>query len=161
MKKPIVETEYQEITAEEWKQLIAAGMNVPTKIYTFGNSMFPLLRAEGDSVTIIPLQRKLRKGDVIVFYRTDGKYVAHRVYWFDEQQVMTIGDNCEQYDRKIALSDVLGLVTYVHRGKRNIFVDTPLWRFYGRAKQWMMPGRKFFKKRIWPPFYRFVKKIKK
>lgn len=156
---PNVVTIEKQITLEEWKQMVAKGNNISTKIYTLGASMFPLLRAEGDSVTIIPLQRQLNRGDVVVFLRTDGKCVAHRVCWYDENTVKTIGDNCERFDKVIHLSEILGLVTYVHRGGKDIFVDNSLWRFYGRVMQWIMPARKLFKK-VRSRIYRMVKKKK-
>lgn len=93
MDNPNVVTIQKQITPEEWKQMVADGMDFNTKIYTLGVSMFPLLRSKGDSVTIVPLNRQLKKGDVVVFLRSDGKYVAHRVCWYDEKTVKTIGDN--------------------------------------------------------------------
>lgn len=146
MDNPNVVTIQKQITPEEWKQMVADGMDFNTKIYTLGVSMFPLLRSKGDSVTIVPLNRQLKKGDVVVFLRSDGKYVAHRVCWYDEKTVKTIGDNCEQYDAKIQCSEVLGLVTYVHRGNKDIYVNTHFWRFYGRVMLWLRPVRKLFKK---------------
>lgn len=159
MDKPNVTIIQKQITPEEWKQMIAEGTDIPTKIYTLGVSMFPLLRAKGDSVTIVPLQRQIKKGDVVVFLRTDGKYVAHRVCWYDEETVKTIGDNCELYDAKIQRSEVLGLVTYVQRGSKEIFVDTRFWRFYGRFMLWIRPVRKFYKQ-LRLKVYQLVKKSK-
>lgn len=150
-----------ELTVEYWRAVVAEGADIPATIYTFGASMFPLLRAKGDAVRIMPLRRQLIKGDIIVFLRADQKYVAHRVFWFDEKMVQTWGDNCPEPDAKIMREDVVGLVTHALRGDKLIYVDTPLWRAYGRVTKWSTPFRMFVKYQIISRLYRVWKKIKK
>ena len=44
-----------------------------------GTSMMPMLRNGIDSVVIIPVSRPLKKGDIPLYKRDNGKYVVHRI----------------------------------------------------------------------------------
>ena len=59
------------------RQTLAQGKNV-----TFtpgGVSMLPMLRPNRDSVTLSPLPRQLKKYDLPLYRRNNGRYVLHRV----------------------------------------------------------------------------------
>ncbi len=64
----------------EWLELCRSGACPPVKITLAGNSMRPLIRKDRDLVTIVPLSRSLKIGDVVLFSRFDGSYVVHRLY---------------------------------------------------------------------------------
>ena len=63
-----------------WSQLTQKGILVPITIYLKGASMEPLIRCMKDPVRIVPVNRKLLEGDVVLFECADGKHVLHRVY---------------------------------------------------------------------------------
>ena len=85
-------------------------------------------------MTIIPLNRPLKRGDVVLF-RLGEKYVVHRVWKLAEGRVRTFGDNCWNPDPWIPAEQVLGLVVkYVRNGKTHR-LDTPAARAWGRM--WM------------------------
>ena len=44
-----------------------------------GDSMMPLLRNRRDTVKIIPVSGRLKKYDLPLYKRPDGKYVLHRI----------------------------------------------------------------------------------
>lgn len=158
MSEQIVE-QLDDVAMDIWRQMVMDGIDQPAIIRTAGISMHPLLSPSGDSVRIMPLRRPLIKGDFVVFHRDDGKYVAHRVCWFDDTMVQTLGDNCDAPDKKFPREDLLGLVTHVNRKNRLIYVDTPLWRFYGRVMIATMPVRMFWKRKVMRKVKDFIKKL--
>lgn len=126
-------TEVRSLTIRQWCAMVEAGNSIPVKIQLHGFSMQPLVRRLRDTVTIIPLTRLLKKGDVVLFQRRDGAYVVHRVWKLGENQVQTMGDNVRHADAWMPADAVLGLVTHVKRGKYRFCIDTPLWRGIGRV----------------------------
>ena len=152
---------YEKITLEEWKEAVKDKPDMSVDVFTRGNSMVPLLRSYDDSVKLVPFQREMKIGDIIMFIRKDGKEIVHRLFWMDEQKVQTIGDNCDRPDAKIPRSSVVGLVTHVcHRG-RLIHVDTKFWRFFGRFMIWSNPVRMFIRNKMFYPVRKAIwKKVK-
>ena len=88
------------LSIQEWHQMAMEGKAPPVRIQLNGYSMFPLVRKGMDYVTIIPLDRELILGDIVLFFEPDtGRYVVHRVWEVREGQVLTWGDHCEVPDR--------------------------------------------------------------
>ncbi|MBR2942674.1 MAG: S24/S26 family peptidase [Clostridia bacterium] len=52
---------------EQWHALGQQGDRIPVTITLEGDSMRPLIRRGRDRVTIVPLDREIRKGDVVLF----------------------------------------------------------------------------------------------
>ena len=119
------------ISVEDWHALVQSDVDISVDIQLYGNSMYPLIRRLKDQVTVRKCCRVL-PGDIVLFQRSDGKYVIHRVWKMENGQVMTMGDNCRYPDPWMPESEVLGQVTHIRRGKHSICVDTPVWRFVGR-----------------------------
>ena len=67
----------------QWHELAKSSLEISVTTTLVGDSMRPLIRRGLDRVTIIPLRRKLHKGDVVLFSRGDGVYVVHRVWKLD------------------------------------------------------------------------------
>ena len=63
-----------------------------------GGSMHPLLR-QRDLVRLAAAGRALRQGDVILYRRTDGRYVLHRVVRFLDGELLCCGDHQWQGER--------------------------------------------------------------
>ena len=58
-----------------------------------GSSMLPMLRNRRDSVRLIPVVGKCKKGDIILYRRENGMYVLHRVIGLQGTQYICCGDN--------------------------------------------------------------------
>ena len=159
MKKEEVVLSDERITMAEWEQLAKEGIRMPIAVFTSGISMWPLLRAHEDYAIMEYPQRELQKGDIVVFHRTDGKEVAHRLFWMDDELLQTIGDNCDAPDAKFPRSSVAGIVTAVNRKGRMIQVDTRFWRFYGRFMIWSNPVRMFIRNKLFRPFRKFMIRV--
>lgn len=142
---------YERISLEQWRDAVEDMPNMSVDVFTRGISMFPLLHAYKDSVKLVPFQREMMIGDIIMFIRSDGKEIVHRLCWMDEEMVQTIGDNCNSPDAKIPRSSVVGLVTHVCNRGHLIHVDTKFWRFYGRFMMWSNPVRMFIRDKMFRP----------
>ena len=152
---------YETITLEQWQEAVKDIPDLAVQVPTRGVSMFPLLHAHNDSVKLVPFQRDIIIGDIIMFIRADGKEVVHRLFWMDEEMVQTIGDNCDRPDAKIPRSRVVGLVTHVCNRGRFIHVDTKFWRFFGRFMIWSNPVRMFIRNKFFYPVRKAIwKKVK-
>ncbi len=113
-------------------------------IQLHGNSMRPLVRKERDDVTIAPLTRPLRRGDVVLFQARDGRYTVHRVIRCLPAQILTQGDHCRCPDLPTPLEDVFGLVIQVTRGKLRLPINNAFFRFCGLFWIRLLPVRKLF-----------------
>lgn len=131
----------RKLSVEAWISMCQEGIFTAVRIPLAGTSMYPLVRINRDYVTIVPLKRALKKGDIVLFLRQDGAYVVHRVRRCSGENVQTLGDNCRYPDAWIAQKDVYGLITRVERGKLCLQVDTPFWRGLGRIWMALLPAR--------------------
>ena len=137
-----IRSEVRTLTIRQWCDMVEAGNSIPVNIQLHGYSMQPLVRRLRDTVTIVPLKRPLKRGDVVLFQRRDDTYVVHRVWKLRENQVQTMGDNVRSADAWIPVDAVLGLVTHVKRGGCRFCIDTTIWRTLGRAWLTIHPLRK-------------------
>lgn len=124
-----------EISIEEWHKLSTDGSGIPITIALSGNSMRPLITRGEENITIVPVYRRLKKGDIVLFVRRDGAYVCHRIRKIIGDTVTTIGDACYEYDAPLHISQVWGIVTKKEKNGKETKLDSALSRIYGRF--WM------------------------
>lgn len=84
-----------------------------------GTSMLPLLVQGRDSVTLVPVTKKLKKYDLPLYRRKSGQFVLHRIVGCEKDGTYTMcGDNQWEYEKGIEKSDIIGVVSLVkHNGK--------------------------------------------
>ncbi len=123
------------ISIAQWYALAQRGVALPMRIPLDGDSMRPLIRRGRDRVTIVPLSRPLRRGDVALFEYPAGRYVVHRVYRMGDESVRTLGDHCWNPDPWMPRSCVLGLAIQFERDGKTIRLDNRPARCVGRI--WM------------------------
>ena len=133
---------------DKWIQLINEGISIPLTTYLDGVSMEPLIRYMKDPVTIVPVNRKLIPGDVVLFRRPDGKFVLHRLYrlFESEKKAQTWGDNCARPDPIMPLSSVVGIAVSFNKNGKQYNLDSDEQRQKGlswlnskyRRKVWFM-----------------------
>lgn len=134
------------IGIEDWCRLAREGAAPPVTIVLEGSSMQPLIRRGKDPVTIIPLQRPVKIGDVVLFTTGNNRFVVHRVWKLKPGQVRTFGDNCWYPDLWIPDACVLGQVICCSRNGRKIRLDTQASRNWGRFWMALLPMRRCCKK---------------
>lgn len=130
------DAQVRSISIPAWLALAQTGGAPPVTIRLDGDSMRPLIRKNRDAVTICPLTRPLKKGDVVLFRSADGRYVVHRVWKVRRQRVQTLGDNCWQADPWIPVGQVLGQAVRVRRDGSSIRLEGRTARAWGRM--WMV-----------------------
>ncbi len=134
------------IPMETWCALAREGAAPAVTICLEGESMRPLIRKGRDPVTIVPLQRELKKGDVVLFVLGDDRYVVHRVWKLDAGRVRTFGDNCWNPEPWFPREQVLGQVVKFSRSGRIHRLDTPAARAWGRAWMALHPLRLVYRR---------------
>ncbi len=109
------------LSIPEWHQMALDGTAPPVRIMLNGGSMNPLIRWNKDYVTIIPPDRELVPGDIVLFVEPGaGRYVVHRVWNMENGKVMTWGDSCERPDGWLPAEAIWGRVVLIERGNKEI-----------------------------------------
>lgn len=132
----------RQISVEAWHTLAKEGSAIPIQITLDGDSMRPLIRRQKDKVTIVPLTRPPKRGDIVLFADSAGRYVVHRVWKSKGEFVVTLGDHCTKPDAPLRYDQIWGLVTGVKRGNHSISLNTPIARAYGKLWMALLPMRK-------------------
>ena len=102
---------------------------VPTK----GTSMWPLLIEGKCRVKITAAERKmLKKGDIVLYRRTDGTLVLHRIMKIEEDGFRVCGDHQWKLDEKVQEEQILAVAQgFFINGN---YIDEKTW-WYGVYKR--------------------------
>lgn len=130
------------LSIEEWSRRAKQGEKIPAEITLAGTSMQPLIRKGRDVITILPPEEPFKVGDIVLFQRPDGVYVVHRIWRIEGDQIITLGDNCENPDPPLKETQILGKVVRIRRGRRVIETDSAGQQRYGRVWMKLLPIRK-------------------
>ncbi len=136
--------ETRRLSVAQWRELSRTGPAPPMRIPLEGDSMRPLIRRGRDRVTIVPLERALRRGDVVLFECPPGRCVVHRVYRLAPGRVQTLGDYCRNPDPWMPERCVMGLAVLAERGRLRIPLDGRTARALGRIWMALLPVRKLY-----------------
>ena len=99
------------------------------RVRVTGISMMPLLRHLKDSVILRPPER-IRPGDIVLFDRRNGRYALHRVIRVREGRFLMAGDNQWFVEPGLPCAQVVGVVSAILRGDRQIRCDTLPMKIY-------------------------------
>lgn len=99
-------------------------------IIASGVSMEPFIKNKKDVVTLMEARRKLRKGDVPLYRRDNGKVVLHRVIGEDKNGYIMRGDNQWTNEYGIKDENILALLYSVKKGSREFKKDSAFCRLY-------------------------------
>ena len=128
------------LSVTEWHCLAREGTKLPVRIPLAGWSMDPLIRGERDLVTVIPLDAIPQIGDIVLLSdRNRDRYVMHRVWALNNDEILTWGDNCLRPDGWLPLEDVWGKAVLIERGNRKIVPDPA--RGMKWARFWHQAGK--------------------
>lgn len=123
----------QSVQMEELMPLIrerlAAGQSV--RFSPRGISMLPMLRQGVDSVVLSPVPEKLKKYDLPLYRRDNGKYILHRIVKAG-QTYTCMGDNQFGQEPGLRHDQMIAVVTAFSRGKREHSVNEIGYRLYCR-----------------------------
>jgi len=85
------------------------------RIYPRGTSMLPLLREKKDSVVLIKTVGPIKKHDIILFKKSSGQYILHRVIATEKDSYTTCGDNLHIPEYNVKPEQIIGIVNKIYR----------------------------------------------
>lgn len=119
-----------------------------------GVSMLPMLRQGRDSVTLAPVDRKLKKYDLPLYRRDNGAFVLHRIVEAGETYTC-IGDNQYELEPGIRKDQLIGVVTAFSRDGQVISVDDVRYQTYCRfwhhsrsVRRFLVRGKGFLTRKL-------------
>lgn len=110
------------------KEQLSSGNSV--EFAPTGTSMLPLIKEGRDSVILSPVQRVLKKYDIPLYRRENGKYILHRVVGFSDGCYIMSGDNQDSYERGITHDSVVAVATAIRRNGKLILLKGCKYRLY-------------------------------
>lgn len=115
-----------------------------------GISMLPLLRPGIDSVTLVS-PNNIKKGDIVLYRRDNGKFVLHRVMIIKNNEYIMCGDNQKRFEYGITSAHLLAKVKEMYREDEKINTE---------SKQYKKYLKKQYKKIKWQKIRRLLANIK-
>ena len=124
-------------------EVLAQGRSV--RFSPKGVSMLPMLRQGIDSVVLSPVPEKLRKYDLPLYRRENGKYVLHRIVHAGHTYTC-MGDNQFKTEPGLRHEQMIAVVTEFYRGEKKYSVNSPGYRLYCRIWHYSRPLRHFWRR---------------
>lgn len=122
------------------EQLIREGRTV--QIFPEGTSMYPMLVPGRDEAVIGPADiRSLRRGAVILYRRSGGPLVLHRLVKRDASGFYAVGDNQTDIEGPLPEEQLRGVLTAFVRKGRHISASNPLYRALAALWLFLLPVR--------------------
>ncbi|MBQ9142310.1 MAG: S24/S26 family peptidase [Lachnospiraceae bacterium] len=113
------------------QERLATGQNV--QFEPKGISMLPLLRPGTDSVVLSPISEKLKKYDISLYQRRNGRYVLHRIVEVGETYTC-MGDNQLEKEPGLEQEQMIAVVTAFYRdGERH---EVSEWSYQVYCRYW-------------------------
>ena len=118
-------------------QMIREGhQNVPVPVK--GDSMRPFLRS-ADFAYLTALPKKLKRGDIVLFQRKDGRYVLHRVYKIRKDGAFLMLGDSQRMPEPVEAAQLRAMVSSVRCGGENCGPGSFRWWFF--AVPWLRLAR--------------------
>ena len=95
-----------------------------------GSSMYPLFRSKLDSVVLAPIIDGVKKRDVILFKRSNGQYVLHRIIGHKGDIYSANGDNQYWIESPLFENQFLGKMIGFYRKNQSYTTKTLWYQFY-------------------------------
>lgn len=140
---------------DEYRLLLEQGDELPLPV--LGDSMAPFLIDRRDMVWLRAPQRTLKVGDMVLYQRSSGAYILHRICAADDGVYTLIGDAHVVREPNIRAEQIFGVVV---RARRKDAIQRPgrfWWEFFARVWPRVIPHRPAllrFYSRITKPFRR-------
>ena len=123
-------------------ELIEQGRSVPVLIS--GSSMSPFLIHCRDTVIVSKPDRPFKKGDMVFYQRTNGRYVMHRIHHINSKgELFLIGDAQTEIEGPIQPQQVFGAIHKVIRKGKTLEPGNFWWWFFEKVWIRMFPLRPF------------------
>lgn len=127
------------------REQLAKGQSV--RFSPKGRSMLPMLRENVDSVVLSPVPEKLKKYDLPLYQRENGKYVLHRIVEAGDTYTC-VGDNQFVLERGLHHEQMIAIVNSFERGNRTYRVTDVTYQIYCRVWHYSRRIRHFWRRCI-------------
>lgn len=128
-----------EVLVEPLLGLLEETESVPLVIS--GSSMTPFLVHGRDTVYLSKVRHPLKRGDMILYRRSSGNYILHRIYRVEDASYTLVGDAQTQLESGIRPDQVLAQVTAVRRKGKLLQSGSFWWNFFEKVWIRMVPMR--------------------
>lgn len=128
-----------EVLMEPLLELLEQMERIP--LVVSGNSMYPFLLHERDTVFLSKPKKPPKRGDVILYRRGGGQYVLHRVLRVEDGALTLLGDAQTGPEPGILPQQVLAVVSAVRRRGRLLEKGCLVWTFYEKIWLRLIPLR--------------------
>lgn len=128
-----------ELVMEPLLSLLAETAAVPLVIS--GSSMTPFLAPGRDTVYLSAISEPLRRGDMVLYRRDNGRYVLHRILRVNGDSYTMVGDAQSVPEPGIRREQILAIVTAVRRKEKLLKKGSFWWVFFERVWIHMLPLR--------------------
>lgn len=108
-----------------------------------GSSMLPMLHHRRDSVVLAPVGDAAKKGEVILYRRSNGKYILHRVIGLTDGGYICSGDN-QAVREFVTREQILAVVVQFTRKGRTCGTGAPGYRLYKALWVGLFPLRRYY-----------------
>ncbi|HIY64395.1 MAG TPA: S24/S26 family peptidase [Candidatus Mediterraneibacter stercoripullorum] len=137
-----VKTVDTQIFLDAVKEMVRSGSDVPVTIT--GNSMSPFLVHGRDRILLSRITRPLRKGDMVLYQRTGGQYVMHRIRRINRSrdEYYMIGDAQNVTEGPLKEGQIAAVVTSVCRKGKWMKQGDFWWEFFRRLWLNIVPFRR-------------------
>lgn len=88
--------------------------------HSMGVSMRPMLTQRTEQLLIEKLTDQARKNDVLLYRRSNGQYVLHRVIRVRKEYYLIRGDNCYGKPEKVGFERAIGILKGFYRDEHYI-----------------------------------------
>ena len=106
-----------------------------------GDSMTPFLCHGRDTVYLSKIADAPKRGDMILYRRSNGNYVLHRIYAAEGDTYTLVGDGQVSLEPGIRREQMLAIVHAVRRNGKLLKKGDPCWDFYETLWLRMVPIR--------------------
>ena len=122
------------------EKLLQEGKIVQTKLR--GYSMYPLFVPGREDVRIESCcQDSLRRGDVVLYRRTGGRLVLHRIHHIKNGKYYMVGDNQTEIEGPLEPEQIKGKMTAFIKNGKIIPEDNVYYRMYAVTWLFFRPCR--------------------
>lgn len=109
-----------------------------------GKSMLPFIVGGKESVLLVKPDKKLKKGDVVLAWVDDSRYVIHRIISIQGEQITLMGDGNLRGMEHCSAKDIKAKVTHVADAEEHYRYLYSKKRVIGaRCWVWLLPVRRY------------------
>ena len=145
-----------EVLLEEYRQLLQDESIDALPLIISGNSMSPFLVHGRDTVYLSRLTRPVKRGDVLLYQRSNGVYIFHRVYRVENNSFTMVGDAQTELELGIRSEQVIAIMTSVERKGKRQAPGSFWWEFFEKVWIRIVPLRPLMR-RVYAIFCKLLK----